>query len=107
MKLPDYIRVLGRRISVIPQPTPIAPAGTDVDGEELFITGQYDPLNDTIKVYDAPGLPTIAGHNFVHEVIEAIDRHGDLKMNHTQISTLSSALYAAFSDSGVSFAEAA
>jgi len=107
MRYPTNVNVMGRHIDVHIVDKPIGVAGENDKGEELYITGQYDPLTDTIKVFHMDDKPSIGGHNFVHEIIEAINSHGDLQMNHTQISTVASALYNTFTNAGVSFAMAA
>lgn len=108
MKFPKDIVVMGRQIDVFILDEPIGVTGEkDDNGEQCYITGQYNPLDDTIKVYNIDDRPTIGGHNFVHEVIEAVNSHGDLQLNHTQISTLASTLYDTFSRASLSFAEAA
>lgn len=92
MKIPTNITVFGQNIDV-----------TLVDTPEVLpnigqILGRYTPSKQEITLYNNKDKPSIAQSNFIHETIEAIDLLGDLKLNHTQISTLSSALHQVFQD---------
>lgn len=92
MKIPSNINVFGQNIDV-----------TLVDTPEVLpnvgqILGRYTPAKQEITLYHNKDKPGIAQSNFIHETIEAIDLLGDLKLNHTQISTLSSALHQVLQD---------
>lgn len=92
MKIPSTIFVFGHAIDVrkVSVPEEIPGIGT--------ILGRYVPSKQEITLFDNPDKPSVAESNFIHEAIEAIDVLGDLKLNHTQISTLSSALHQVFTD---------
>ena len=100
MVYPQSISLFGHNISVEVFNSPIP---YSVGGEEMFIMGEYEPRTTTLKVVDVPEKPSIGQCNFIHEVIEGINYHADLKINHTQITTLASSLYQCFSGAGLSF----
>ena len=52
---------------------------------------------------DEPHLVGTLETNFIHEVIEAVNSLGDLKLNHTQITSLAGDLYQAFTSGGINF----
>lgn len=92
IRIPNKIRVFGQSIDVSLTRTP-----EEIPGKGVVL-GRYTPKDQKIVLYDNPTKPDIAVSNFIHETIEAIDCLGDLQMNHTQISTLSSALHQVFGD---------
>lgn len=92
IRIPNKIRVFGQSIDVSLTRTP-----EEIPGKGVVL-GRYTPKDQKIVLYDNPTKPDIAASNFIHETIEAIDCLGDLQMNHTQISTLSSALHQVFVD---------
>lgn len=87
IKIPNRIRVFGQDIDVQLTTTP------EVIPNKGIVLGRYTPSAQTIVLYNNLDKPSIAVSNFIHETIEAIDCLGDLQLNHTQISTLSSALH--------------
>ena len=95
MSYPQSISLFGHNISVevFNEPIPY-----EIKGEECFIMGEYVPHSTTLKVVDVPEKPSIGRCNFIHEVIEGINYHADLKLNHTQITTLASAFYQCFTE---------
>lgn len=101
MIYPNSLNVFGHDVSVkvFSDPIEVVEDGQKTD----VVLAQYDPQTTTISLMHVPDKPGIGGSNFVHEVIEAIDVHGDLKLNHTQISTLASGLYQAFVSGEVNF----
>lgn len=104
MLYPSSLNVFGHDVSVkvFSDPIEVVEDGQKTD----VVLAQYDPQTTTISLMHVPDKPGIGGSNFVHEVIEAIDVHGDLKLNHTQISTLASGLYQAFVSGEVNFGRA-
>lgn len=94
---PNSLTIFGHDIDVKVFSDPIEVVGGDV------VMAQYDPQTTTISLMHNPDKPAVGGSNFIHEVIEAADCHGDLQLTHTQISTLASALYQAFTSGGVNF----
>lgn len=92
MKIPSSINVFGQQIdiSLVNVPETVPNVGQ--------ILGRYTPSKQEIILYHNEAKPSIAQSNFIHETIEAIDLLGDLKLNHTQISTLSSALHQVLTD---------
>ena len=101
LRIPSNIHVFGQKIDVSLTDTP-----EEIPGKGVIL-GRYTPKDQTIVLYNNPSKPEVAASNFIHETIEAIDCLGDLQMNHTQISTLSSALHQVFGDLLPSYAEAA
>lgn len=65
------------------------------DGTTTYANGSYNTLTDKIRISNTPNKPSIMYTNTIHEIIEAINFRGDLKLNHTQITSLASALYQA------------
>lgn len=92
LRIPNKIHVFGQKIDVSLTSTP-----EEIPGKGVIL-GRYTPKDQTIVLYNNPSKPEVAASNFIHETIEAIDCLGDLQMNHTQISTLSSALHQVFGD---------
>ena len=74
--------------------------------DNTYVFGQFLVKDNTLKTWHNDDISDVCGTCFVHETIEAIDSIGDLKLNHTQITTLASLLYQAFSSGAVSFGEA-
>lgn len=101
MLYPSSLNVFGHDVSVkvFSDPIEVVEDGQKTD----VVLAQYDPQTTTISLMHVPDKPGIGGSNFIHEVIEAIDVHGDLQLNHTQISTLASGLYQAFVSGEVNF----
>lgn len=71
--------------------------------DNTYVLGQFVVKENVIKTWHDDSIADVCGTCFVHETIEAIDSIGDLKLNHTQITTLASALYQAFTSGKVSF----
>lgn len=90
LRIPNKIQVFGQSIDIALTRTP-----EEIPGKGVVL-GRYTPKDQKIVLYDNPTKPDVAASNFIHETIEAIDCLGDLQMNHTQISTLSSALHQVF-----------
>ena len=82
MDYPSSLSVFGHDVSVkvFSDPIEVVEDGQKTD----VVLAQYDPQK-----------PAIFGSNMIHELIEFADVHSDLKLNHTQISTLASVLYQA------------
>ena len=99
LNIPEKIQVFGQTIDVELTTTP-----QEIPGKGIVL-GSYTPSKAKIVLFHNPNKPEVAASNFIHETIEAIDCLGDLQMNHTQISTLSSALHQVFDN--ISYAEAA
>ena len=101
MNYPSSLNVFGHHVDVkiFSDPIEVVEAGGNTD----VVLAQYDPQTTTISLMHVPDKPGIGGSNFIQEVIEAIDVHGDLQLNHTQISTLASGLYQAFVSGEVNF----
>ena len=75
-----------------------------------YAIGEYRTNESKIRHYvndSTEKTRTLCASNFVHETLEAIDAICDLKLNHTQISTLAASLYSAFSSGDVDFGMAA
>lgn len=104
MNYPSKVIVLGQEISIQVTPKPIEVV---VQGSVIEALGYYKRSDSAIVFYHSDDKPAIGGNNFVHELIEAIDVEGDLKLNHTQISVLGNALYQALSQANVDFKLAA
>jgi hypothetical protein len=104
MIYPSSLNVFGHDVSVkvFSDPIEVVEDGQKTD----VVLAQYDPQTTTISLMHVPDKPGIGGSNFIHEVIEAADVHADLKLNHTQISTLASVLYQAFVSGEVNFGRA-
>ncbi len=102
MFYPKQVHVCGHNIDVAIQNTPIASGemiqNQDGTFQQAMYLGRYDPSNLEIRIYHNSDKPSVGECNFMHEVIEAIDCHADLKLDHTQISTLSSMLYQVWKD---------
>lgn len=136
MKFPTKMQVAGQVVYVQTQPDPIYQfykCPVCVDGEEAYsfpvlggkhakcpacgcetvqpmeayVMGCYSVLDDLITLRVTETNTEAAGTNFVHETVEAVNSICDLQLDHTQITTLSTVLYQAFSSGGVNFAEAA
>lgn len=75
--------------------------------DNTYVLGQFVVRDNTIKNWhsDNPNLKQVCETSFVHETIEAIDSICDLKLRHTQITTLAAALYQAFSTGAVTFVD--
>lgn len=101
MNIPTSVKLCGHDIDVILLDTPEMYPGVG------RILGRYDPAIQQILLYNNPEKPSIAESNFVHEVIEAVDKMNDLKLNHTQISTLASSLHQILTTREYDYAEAA
>jgi hypothetical protein len=73
--------------------------------DNTYVLGQYLVRENRIKNWHSTdaSLQQVCETSFVHETIEAIDSIMDLKLNHTQITTLASSLYQAFNTGGVNF----
>lgn len=93
MLYPSSLNVFGHDVSVkvFSDPIEVVEDGQKTD----VVLAQYDPQTTTISAYHNPEKPAIFGSNMIHELIEFADVHSDLKLNHTQISTLASVLYQA------------
>lgn len=70
-----------------------------------YVLGHYIPYENKIRCFvsDEPHLVGTLETNFIHEVIEAVNSLGDLKLNHTQITSLAGDLYQAFKSGGINF----
>lgn len=73
--------------------------------DNTYVFGQYVVKDNVLKTWHSDKIPDVCGTCFVHETIEAIDSIGDLKLNHTQITSLASMLYQAFTSGGVDFSK--
>lgn len=73
--------------------------------DNTYVFGQFVVKENTLKAWHNDAIADVCGTCFVHETMEAIDSIFDLKLNHTQITTIASALYQAFTSGGVSFVE--
>lgn len=101
MKIPTSVKLCGHDIDVVLLETP------EIYGNSQRILGRYDPAVQQIRLYNNPEKPSIAESNFVHELIEAVDVMNDLKLNHTQISTLASSLHQILTTQEFDYAAAA
>lgn len=101
MNYPSSLNVFGHHVDVkiFSDPIEVVEAGGNTD----IVLAQYDPQTTTISLMHVPDKPAVGGSNLLHEIIEAIDVHGDLQLNHTQISTLASGLYQALVSGEVNF----
>ena len=101
MNYPSSLNVFGHHVDVkiFSDPIEVVEAGGNTD----VVLAQYDPQTTTISLMHVPDKPAVGGSNLLHEIIEAIDIHGDLQLNHTQISTLASGLYQALVSGEVNF----
>ena len=101
MNYPSSLNVFGHHVDVkiFSDPIEVVEAGGNTD----VVLAQYDPQTTTISLMHVPDKPAVGGSNLLHEIIEAIDVHGDLQLNHTQISTLASGLYQALVSGEVNF----
>ena len=101
MNYPSSLNVFGHHVDVkiFSDPIEVVEAGGNTD----VVIAQYDPQTTTISLMQVPDKPAVGGSNLLHEIIEAIDVHGDLQLNHTQISTLASGLYQALVSGEVNF----
>lgn len=97
MNYPKKVCIFGHDIDVIIQDKPFSATQLSEDKTD-YIMAYYDPTKTQIGIFHNPDKPAIGGSNFYHEVIEAIDKHGDLQLNHTQISTLASCMYQVFQE---------
>ena len=90
MLYPSSLNVFGHDVSVkvFSDPIEVVEGGQQTD----VVLAQYDPHTTTISLMHVPDKPAVGGSNLIHEIIEAIDVHGDLQLNLTQISTLASGL---------------
>lgn len=100
---PKQVSVFGHIVDVKVFSDPLEVVQDSTSERTGYVLGMYDPNTTTISVTDVPDKPAVSGSNFIHELIEAIDCHGDLNLTHTQISTLSSALYQALASGEVNF----
>lgn len=87
MKIPNRIQLYGQEIDINLTSTPEVIPGVG------RVLGRYDPAVQQITLFNNEEKPCVAEANYIHEVIEAIDTLGDLKLNHTQISALASSLH--------------
>jgi hypothetical protein len=71
--------------------------------ENSYVFGQFDVLQNKITNWHSDAYSDVCGTSFVHETIEAINSINDIKLNHTQITTLAANIYQAFSSGGVAF----
>ena len=92
LSIPREIQVFGQKIDIALTTIP-----EEIPGKGIVL-GRYTPSKQEIVLYNNPDKPEIATSNFIHETIEAIDCLGDLQLNHTQISTLSSAFHQVLSN---------
>ena len=101
MNYPSSLNVFGHHVDVkiFSDPIEVVEAGGNTD----IVLAQYDPQTTTISLMHVPDKPAVGGSNLLHEIIEAIDVHGDLQLNHTQISTLASGLFQALVSGEVNF----
>jgi hypothetical protein len=103
MNYPSSLNVFGHHVDVkiFSDPIEVVEAGGNTD----VVLAQYDPQTTTISLMHVPDKPAIGMSNCLHEIIECIDVHADLKLNHTQISTLASGLYQALASGGFNFSD--
>lgn len=101
MKIPNRIQLYGQDIDVNLTTTP------EIIPGQGRVLGRYDPAMQQITLFHNEEKPCIAEANYIHEVIEAIDTLGDLKLNHTQISALASSLHQVLKTQEFDYAEAA
>lgn len=82
---------------------------TTEDGREIHpdTLGYFDPLTASVNIRHAEVCPELGQSTLIHEFIEAANQYGDLQLNHTQISTLASALHQAFHSGGYRYVVAA
>lgn len=90
-QIPQSVQIFGHSVQVIEQPELKAPDGGD-------LLGRYTHSKGLIE-FNSGMIDSLKPTTVLHEIIEAIDRHADLKMNHTQITTLASSLAQAFATS--------
>lgn len=103
MLYPSSLNVFGHDVSVkvFSDPIEVVEDGQKTD----VVLAQYDPQTTTISLMHVPGKPAIGMSNCLHEIIECIDVHADLKLNHTQISTLASGMYQALASGKFNFSD--
>ena len=80
-KIPNFINVLGRRHNI-----------TQLPWDQHEALGSYCSQTGEIVITSESDQDRIE-EAFMHEIIEAINDHCDLKMKHQTISTLSAVLY--------------
>lgn len=90
MKIPNSVTVFNIPIEVKAMPGPFEVKA--LSGRTVFASGHYTTWDSTIKYAHNENNTAQAATYFLHEVIEAINHNGDLGMNHTQITSLASAL---------------
>lgn len=111
MQYPKSMQIGANTISVFTHNKPLSVSTEQYEDENTgkvvtkttTKTCEYSPLDNRIDIYVLPNNDSFGGVNFVHETIEAIDDKYDLKLNHTQITTLAEALYQAYKSGAVSF----
>lgn len=89
-------QIFGHPIKVIVSAKPFEEV--EVDDTHIDRTvGYFHPNMNEIGVFYDKDRPDNFGATLIHEYIEAVDSYCDLKLNHTQISTLASGLHQAMS----------
>lgn len=107
MFYPNQLQIFGQKVAVEVSHVPFeekSPEGRDLGKDVL---GYFDPMHNIIRVFHTERCPELGGNTLIHEIIEATNQFGDLKLNHTQISTLSNALFQAFHQGNLSYVVAA
>lgn len=98
MQYPEKIQIFGHDISVAIHD---APLGMLPNGRH--ICADFHVPTNAMRIYHNDAYPSIGGTNFIHEMIEAINAHADLGLEHHKITTLASGLYQAMRSGAISW----
>lgn len=89
-------QIFGHPICVRVSSKPFGEESVDATHVDRTV-GYFHPNSNEIGVFYDKDRPDNFGATLIHEYIEAVDSYCDLKLNHTQISTLASGLHQAMS----------
>lgn len=92
-----HTQIFGHPIRVFVSARPFEEVQVD-DTHVDRTVGYFHPNTNEIGVFYNKDLPDNFGATLIHEYIEAVDNYCDLKLNHTQISTLASGIHQAMSN---------
>lgn len=94
MKIPKEIKIGGHVFSV-----------SQVKAKELSDSGDCDCWHHSIRI-NVDGTPeSNQAETLLHEIIEAISRKNNLKLDHTVLTVLSESLFAVSRDNGLDFSK--
>lgn len=92
--------MFGHPIKVLVSTQPFGEESVDDTHIDRTI-GYFHPPTNEIGVFYDRAHPDNFGATLLHEYIEAVDNYCDLRLNHTQISTLASGIHQALSSVNV------